>query len=71
MKPRSNWNDGEKRRATCHERGDRYGSLNAEAMLFDDDGRPLVFTEPRRTLDGEWELCTLDGDKYIVSVGTN
>ena len=53
---------------TCRERGERYGFLNAEAMLFDKDGRPLVFTEPRRTLDGEWELCTLDAEKYIVSV---
>ena len=53
---------------TCREQGERYGSLNAEAMLFDKDGRPLVFTEPRRTLDGEWELCTLDAEKYIVSV---
>ena len=53
---------------TCRERGERYGFLNAEAMLFDKDGRPLVFTEPRRTLDGDWELCTLAGDKYTVSV---
>ena len=53
---------------TCRERGERYGFLNAEAMLFDKDGRPLVFTEPRRTLDGEWELCTLDGEKYIASL---
>ena len=53
---------------TCRERGERYGFLNAEAMLFDKDGRPLVFTEPRHTLDGEWELCTLDAEKYIVSV---
>ena len=52
----------------CRERGERYGSLNADAMLFDKQGRPLVFTEPRHTLDGEWELCTLDGEKYIVSV---
>ena len=54
--------------AACRERSERYGFLNAEAMLFDKDGRPLVFTEPRRTLDGDWELCTLDGEKYIVSV---
>ena len=52
------------------ERGERYGFLNAEVMLFDKDGRPLVFTEPRRTLDGEWELCTLDGEKYIASVAS-
>ena len=57
---------------TCRERGERYGFLNAEAMLFDKDGRPLVFTEPRRVLDCDWELCTLDGDQYIVSVvGSN
>ena len=57
---------------TCRERGERYGFLNTEAMLFDKDGRPLVFTEPRRVLNGDWELCTLDGDKYSVSVvGTN
>ena len=53
---------------TCRERGERYGFLNTEAMLFDKDGRPLVFTEPRRTLDGDWELCTLDAEKYTVSV---
>lgn len=53
---------------TCREQGERYGFLDAEAMLFDKDGRPLVFTEPRRTLDGDWELCTLDGDRYTVSV---
>ena len=53
---------------TCRERGERYGFLNAEAMLFDKDGRPLVFTEPRHALDGEWELCTLDGEKYTVAV---
>ena len=53
---------------TCRERGERYGFLNAEAMLFDNDGRPLVFTEPRRALDGEWELCTLDCERYAVSV---
>ena len=57
---------------TCRERGERYGFLNAEAMLFDKDGRPLVFTEPRRVLDGDWELCTLDGYKYTVSfLGAN
>ena len=57
---------------TCRESGERYGFLNAEAMLFDKDGHPLVFTEPRRVLDGDWELCTLDGDQYIVSVvGSN
>ena len=57
---------------TCRESCERYGPLNAEAMLFDKDGRPLVFTEPRRALDGDWELCTLDGDQYIVSVvGSN
>ena len=57
---------------TCREQGERYGSLNAEAMLFDKDGHHLVFTEPRRALDGDWELCTLDGDQYIVSVvGSN
>ena len=50
------------------DRGERYGFLNTEAMLFDKDGRPLVFTEPRRVLDGDWELCKLDGDKYIVSI---
>ena len=56
----------------CRESGERYGFLNAEAMLFDKDGRPLVFTEPRRVLDCDWELCTLDGDQYIVSVvGSN
>ena len=55
---------------TCRDRGERYGFLNAEAMLFDNQGRPLVFTEPKRALDGEWELCTLDGDKYIVSVAS-
>ena len=53
---------------TCRERSERYGFLNAEAMLFDKQGRPLVFTEPKRALDGDWELCTLDGDRYIVSV---
>lgn len=53
---------------TCRARGERYGSLNAEAMLFDKDGQPLVFTEPKRTLDGDWELYTLDGNKYTVSV---
>ena len=53
---------------TCRERGERYGFLNAEAILFDNQGRPLVFTEPGRTLDGEWELCTLDAEKYTVSV---
>ena len=53
---------------TCRERGERYGFLNAEAMLFDKDGWPLVFTEPRRRLDGDWELCTLNGDLYTVSV---
>ena len=53
---------------TCRESGERYGFLNAEAMLFDKDGHPLVFTEPRRALDGDWELCTLDGNQYIVSV---
>ncbi len=37
-------------------------------MPSDKDGRALVFTEPKRALDGEWELCTLDGDKYIVSI---
>ena len=57
---------------TCRERGERYGFLNTEAMLFDKDGRPLVFTEPRRVLDGDWELCTLDGYKYTVSfLGAN
>lgn len=57
---------------TCRESGERYGFLNAEAMLFDKDGHPLVFTEPRCVLDGDWELCTLDGDQYIVSVvGSN
>ena len=57
---------------TCRESGERYGFLNAEAMLFAEDGHPLVFTEPRRALDGDWELCTLDGDQYIVSVvGSN
>ena len=59
-------------RTTCRENSERYGFLNVEAMLFDKDGRSLVFTEPRRALDGDWELCTLDGDKYIVSVvGSN
>ena len=53
---------------TSREQGERYGFLDAEAMLFDKDGRPLVFTEPRRTLDGNWGLCTLDGDRYTVSV---
>ncbi len=53
---------------TCRESGERYGFLNAEAMLFAEDGHPLVFTEPRRALDGYWELCTLDGNQYIVSV---
>ena len=53
---------------TCRESGERYGFLNAEAMLFDKDGRSLVFTEPRRALDGDWELCTLEGDKYIAGV---
>ena len=48
--------------------GARYGSLNVEAMLLDKDGHPLVFTEPRCALDGDWELCTLDGNQYIVSV---
>ena len=57
---------------TCRESGERYGFLNAEAMLFAKDGHPLVFTEPKRALDGDWELCTLDGDRYIVSVvGSN
>ena len=37
-------------------------------MPSDKDGRALVFTEPKRALDGEWELCTLDGEKYTVSV---
>ncbi len=37
-------------------------------MPSDKGRRQLVFTEPRRTLDGDWEFCTLDGDKYIVSV---
>ena len=53
---------------TCHEQGDQYGFLIAEAMLFDKDGRPLVFTGPRRVLDGDWELCTLNGARYTVSV---
>ena len=64
--------DGKKMEISIHttfrKSGERYGFLNAEAMLFDTDGHPLVFTEPRHALDGDWELCTLDGDQYIVSV---
>jgi hypothetical protein len=68
--------DGKKMEISIHttfrKSGERYGFLNAEAMLFDKDGHPLVFTEPRRALDGDWELCTLAGDQYSVSVvGSN
>ena len=41
-------------------------------MPSDKDGRPLVFTEPRRVLDGDWGLCTLGGEKFVVvAVGNN
>ncbi len=40
-------------------------------ILSDKDRRPLVFTEPRRSLDGDWKLFTLDDDQYIVAIVGN
>ena len=41
--------------------------LFAEAVLFDEDGRQMAFTEPQYEIDGLWYLYC-DGVEYSINI---